>query len=212
MTKKFREAGIDILSQIRWGEHICAFYDSKDSLLKMLIPYFAAGLKNNEVCVWVLSEALTVKDAKEALSKRLNDPENFIKNEQLKIIEPKDLYENDSKFDSHKLISFWANEVKQARQKGFDGIRISGSGNWVRDFEWEDLCNYEKRANELIGSAHAIAICTYSFDKVGLPEILAVGVHHTVIVARQNEKYNIVKSPSYDSILQHFNFNGQFIE
>jgi hypothetical protein len=51
MNEKLRKSGIDIAGDVPWGTHICQFYDSKEDLADILIPYFKLGLENNEFCL-----------------------------------------------------------------------------------------------------------------------------------------------------------------
>ncbi len=69
MTEKIRKTGINVVGAAPWGAHFCQFYDSKEDLLDILVPYFKAGLENNEFCMWVTSEPLREKEAQEALRK-----------------------------------------------------------------------------------------------------------------------------------------------
>ncbi len=57
-------SGIDIIGDIPWGIHFCQFYHTKEDLMDILIPYFKAGLENNEFCLWVISEQLDEEEAK----------------------------------------------------------------------------------------------------------------------------------------------------
>ena len=43
-----RKTGIDIMGAVPWGTHLCQFYQTKDDLIDILVPYFKAGLENNE--------------------------------------------------------------------------------------------------------------------------------------------------------------------
>ncbi len=45
--------GIPTLSGVSRGTHLCHFYEKADDLLSLLAPYFEAGLKNNEFCLWI---------------------------------------------------------------------------------------------------------------------------------------------------------------
>jgi len=46
-----RKSGIDILGDVPWGTHLCQFYHTKEDLIDILVPYFKAGLENNEFCM-----------------------------------------------------------------------------------------------------------------------------------------------------------------
>src|SRR3989304_1330463 len=56
MTDKLRNSGIHALGALPWGTHICQFYESKDDLLDVLVPWFVEGLRGGELCVWIVSE------------------------------------------------------------------------------------------------------------------------------------------------------------
>jgi len=67
MEEKLRNSGIDIVGDIPWGTHFCQFYQTKEDLMDIIVPYFKAGLENNEFCMWVVPQTLDVEEAKEAL-------------------------------------------------------------------------------------------------------------------------------------------------
>ena len=52
-------SGIELIPAFRWGAHICQAFERADDLQKTLVPYFAAGLKNNEACLWVTAAPLS---------------------------------------------------------------------------------------------------------------------------------------------------------
>jgi hypothetical protein len=49
--KKLEILGIDIIGDMPWGTHFCQFYQTKEDLMDIFIPYFKAGLENNELCI-----------------------------------------------------------------------------------------------------------------------------------------------------------------
>src|SRR3977135_2824524 len=55
MAAELRQTGIRLVGDVPWGTHFCHFYETKEDLLDILVPYFKAGLENNESCVWVVS-------------------------------------------------------------------------------------------------------------------------------------------------------------
>ena len=67
MKESLRKSGIDVIGDVPWGTHFCQFYQTKEDLMEILVPYFKSGLENNELCVWVISQPLEVGKAKEAL-------------------------------------------------------------------------------------------------------------------------------------------------
>ena len=59
MQESVRKSGIDVIGEIPWGTHFCQFYQNKQDLLATIIPYFQAGLQNNEFCMWIAADNLT---------------------------------------------------------------------------------------------------------------------------------------------------------
>src|ERR1700756_1584349 len=42
------------LAAIRHGSHLCAFYETEDDLLDLVVPFCAAGSQRRELGVWMM--------------------------------------------------------------------------------------------------------------------------------------------------------------
>ena len=73
MIERLRQSGINIIGNVPWGTHFCQFYRTREDLMDILVPYFKAGLENNEFCIWITSNPPEVEEAKEALKKAVSD-------------------------------------------------------------------------------------------------------------------------------------------
>jgi len=40
MRSNVRVSGVDVVGDISWGTHFCQFYQTKEDLMDMVIPYF----------------------------------------------------------------------------------------------------------------------------------------------------------------------------
>ena len=98
MEEKLRKSGIDIIGDVPWGTHICQFYQTKQDLIDILVPYFKAGLENNEFCMWITSQPLEVNEAKEALRKATPDFDHYLEKGQIEIIPYTYWYFNEGSF------------------------------------------------------------------------------------------------------------------
>ncbi len=103
MAARLRSSGIDIIGEMSWGTHFCQFYQTKEDLTDILIPYFKAGLENNEFCLWVTSQPLEVEEAKEALGKAVPDIDIYLEKGQIEIIPCTHLYLKKGSFDSERI-------------------------------------------------------------------------------------------------------------
>ena len=73
MKEKLRKSGIDVIGDVPWGTHFCQFYQTKEDLVDIVVPFFKAGLENNEFCLWITSYPMEVKEVKETLRKAVPD-------------------------------------------------------------------------------------------------------------------------------------------
>jgi len=46
--KGLRRSGLELIGDVPWGTHFCQFYETKQDLIDTLVPYFRAGLEDNE--------------------------------------------------------------------------------------------------------------------------------------------------------------------
>ncbi len=188
-----RKMGIDILGNISWGTHFCLFYKTKEDLFDILVPYFKAGLENNEFCMWVTS-GLSVEEAKEALRKSIPDFDRYIEKGQVQFIPHSDWYLKDGVFNLQKALNAWVDQLNQALASGFAGMRVTGNGSGFEKEIWRELADYEKEVNKAIGKYRMIAICSYCVDKCGASEIVdMVGSHQSAIIRREG-KWEVIES------------------
>nr|WP_054864563.1 MEDS domain-containing protein [Methanosarcina barkeri] len=126
-----RKSGIDIIGEVPWGTHFCQFYQTKQDLIDILVPYFKAGLENNEFCMWVTSKPFGVEEAKRALRKAIPEIDVYLEKEQIEIIPYTYLYVKEGIFDSQKVLNGWIEKLNQALDNGYDGLRLSGNTFWL---------------------------------------------------------------------------------
>jgi PAS domain S-box-containing protein len=191
---KNRKTGIDIMGAVPWGTHLCQFYQTKDDLIDILVPYFKAGLENNEFCMWITSEPLHVDEAKKALKKVLQNLDEYIKKGQIEILDSSEWYTKSGKFDADEVLKGWISKEKQALEKGFDGLRLTGNTFWLEKKDWEDFTKYEEVINNVIGRHHMIAICSYSLDKCNASEIIDVISNHQFSLIKRKGKWQRIES------------------
>ncbi len=87
MKGQLRKSGIDIIGDVPWGTHFCQFYQTKEDLIEILVPYFKAGLENNEFCMWVTSEPLETEEAKEVLKRAVPDLDIYLDRGRLRLFQ-----------------------------------------------------------------------------------------------------------------------------
>jgi PAS domain S-box-containing protein len=194
MSEKIRQSGIDILGDVPWGTHFCQFYQTPDDLIDILVPYFKAGLENNEFCMWVTSKPLMGEDAKAALHNVVKNVDDYIVNGQIEILDYDQWYTKSGKFEADEILHAWVEKKNQALKKGFDGLRLTGNTFWLEQEDWKDFRDYEAAVDNVIGKYRILALCSYSLDKCGVPEVIDVVANHRFALIRQSGKWELIQS------------------
>jgi len=194
MRKSLKNSGIDIIGDVPWGTHFCQFYQTKEDLMDVLIPYFKAGLENNEFCMWVTSQPLDVEEAKEALKRVVPDVDVYLEKGQIEIIPYTHWYVKEGVFDSERVINGWVEKLNQALVKGYDGLRLTGNTFWLEKKDWNDFINYEKKVDSVIGKHQMMALCTYSLDRCNATEIIDVVSNHQFSLTKREGKWERIEN------------------
>ncbi len=145
MGQKIRKTGIDIIGDVPWGTHLCQFYQNKEDLIDILLPYFKAGLENNEFCMWVTSQPVSEKEAKKTMRKAVPDFDRYLKKGQIEIVPYTEWYLKDGAFNLQRVLDAWIDKLNQALAKGYDGLRVTGNTAWLEKKIGEVLLIVKKR-------------------------------------------------------------------
>src|SRR5437016_9814841 len=86
MATELRKTGISVVGDMPWGTHFCHFYETKEDLLDILIPYFKAGLENEEFCIWVVSAPLGEEEARNALKQVIPEADRYLSAGHIEIV------------------------------------------------------------------------------------------------------------------------------
>lgn len=185
---------IDSLATIPWGTHFCQFYQTKEDLLDILIPYFKAGLEGNQYCMWVTSVPLGVEEAKDALRMAVPDFDHYLAKRQIEIIPHTEWYLKDGVFNLKRVLHDWIDKLNYALSNGYDGMRVTGNTAWLEKKDWKSFADYEEELNSVIGRYRLTAICTYSLDKCGRDEVIDVIRNHPNCLIKRNAHWILIES------------------
>jgi len=185
MKGQLRETGIDVLGAVPWGTHICLFYDTKGDLLETLVPYFKAGLENNEFCMWVFSESISEQECKRAMQKAVAGFTRYQRKRQIEIIPYREWYLKDGVLDLQRVLEAWMDKLQKAVAAGYDGMRITGDTAWLGKRERRKFAEYEAEVNNVITKYNMLAICTYSLSHYIASEVLEVLLSHQFTLFRR---------------------------
>jgi PAS domain S-box-containing protein len=182
-----------MIGDVPWGTHFGLFYRTKQDLIDVLVPYFMAGLKNNEFCMWVTAEPLNAEEAKACMAKVLPDFDVYLDKGQIEIIPYTEWYYINDRFDQERVLSGWVEKLLKARERGFSGLRATGNTFWLEPGVWKDFIDYEQTINDVIGKYDMLGVCSYSLDKCDANDILDVVSTHKFTLTKSNGEWKIIE-------------------
>ena len=195
-----RRSGISGIDSLRWGSHLCQFFEGPQQLLDLLVPYFRAGLETNECCVWVTAPPLTKEDALAALQRGMTNFDHYLESGQLEVLDYARWYLATGAFQADHVLKRWAAKDMAARAKGFEGLRVSGNPIWLETGDdWAAFMKYEETINEGISNSRMIVLCTYSLDHCSAPHVFDVVANHRATVVSTSKGWEVVHHPRFAS-------------
>jgi DNA-binding CsgD family transcriptional regulator len=193
MAKSLRPTGLDILGNVPWGGHFCLFYETKQDLIDTLIPYFKAGLENNEFCVWAVSDSLTKEEAEAALERGIPDFQRYLSAGNMEILNGCDWYLSK---DLKKVTESWHQKLEDALAKGHEGVRASGNAFWLETEYRDDFLAYEQELDESLAGRAMLVLCTYPLHGTKGADVLDVARAHRLTAARRNGDWEFIEAAS----------------
>jgi DNA repair protein RadC len=187
-----RKSGIDVLGALPWGKHLCYFYNTKQDLIDTLVPYFKAGLENNEFCIWITADPLSEKEAEEAMGKEIPDFSQYLASEQMEIIPHTDWYLKGNIFNGKRVLNAWIDKLERAMSSGYDGLRVSGDTAWIERRYWTKFIAYEEELNHTIGKYSILVVCTYPLRNHGTSQATNVMSNHQYNLIKHNDKLVLI--------------------
>src|SRR6266446_6024311 len=197
MEIELRKTGISVVGDLPWGAHFCYFYETKQDLLDILIPYFKTGLENKEFCLWVISnsELLTVEEATSALRNVLPDLDRYMAERSIEVVGHEDWFLSGKTFDPYKVADRFKKKLNEALARGYAGMRVNGSPAWLHDAGPKELRKFEAELDKLFPNERTIASCTYPLASIGGEEIFDVVQTHQFAIARRQGEWEVVETP-----------------
>jgi PAS domain S-box-containing protein len=197
MAEALRKTGISVVGDLPWGAHFCYFYETKQDLLDILIPYFKTGLENKEFCLWVISnsELLTVEEAKSELRNALPDLDRYMAERSIEVVGHDDWFLSGNTFDPHTVANRFRKKLNEALARGYAGMRVNGSPAWLHDAGPQELRKFEAELDKLFPNERTIASCTYPIATIGADEIFDVARTHQFAIARRHGEWEVLETP-----------------
>lgn len=193
MRRHTRDSGIPPLGRVSWGTHVCALYDCVHDTLEILIPFFRAGLQNNEKCVWVYPVSLGPQRATDALKAAIPGVESCLSSGQMRMLSFDEFYvDAHGGFSAPRVIGQWRSLLDQALSEGYEGLRVSGDTTWVGREYWEPFCDYERTLYSSLYHERMIVVCCYPRQGAWLPDPIDILSSHQWALVRKAGQWDAI--------------------
>jgi PAS domain S-box-containing protein len=197
MDSGLRKTGISLVGDMPWGTHFCTFYQTKQDLLDILVPYFKTGLESQEFCLWIISnsELITPEEAKEALGEAVPRLDQYLAEGRIEIVSHDDWFLENGAFDFRRVAYGFKEKLDQALAKGYAGLRINGSPAWIQAEDPNVLREFEGEADHFFADEHIIASCSYPVVESQADFLLDVARNHQFAIARRQGSWDVLETP-----------------
>ncbi|MFQ5762470.1 MAG: MEDS domain-containing protein [Candidatus Bathyarchaeia archaeon] len=162
------------VKKMKPGDHVMLIYSDLKEKHEILFTYLEAGLEKGEAAAYVASEEAP-EQIKRAMRKFGVDVTRCERNRALKVIDYKDWYVIDGKFDPRKTIRLWGKLLEELNVRGFKGLRATGEMACFFEHEMvKELVEYERAQGRTWFPM--TALCAYNLkhlvDRKGGVELL----------------------------------------
>lgn len=180
--------GIDV---VPFGLHACHFYRDRDELVATLAPFFAAGLRANERCLWITAPPLPAAEAVQVLAAAHDGVEAAVASGALRVIDHADWYAQSSRLRGPEVVQLWLDEEERALAEGFSGLRVTGNMSFLTSADWAGFLEYEQAVNTGFNGRRIVALCSYDLAQCDDAQIEDVIQAHHCAFERPGETWQV---------------------
>jgi two-component sensor histidine kinase/PAS domain-containing protein len=159
-------SGLQSIPHLHWGTHLTHFFSCGNDLRDVLVPYFKAGLENNECCLWVTDKAFTAEQARAALRAAVPDLDRRERARQIEIADAGEWYAAPDKLRPDDIVAGLLHREQLALGRGYTGLRANGNCAWVSDDQWDDFLRYENLVQNKVRGRRMVCLCSYCNDNL----------------------------------------------
>ena len=175
-------SGLRAVPHLAWGGHLAHIFASGDELRDVMVPFFKAGLDNNERCFWLTGKAFNADDARAALRVAVPDLDKRERDKQIEIANGDAWYASGTMPRPQDLIDRLLERGEDALTDGYAGLRTSGNCAWVAKEQWADFVEYERLVHAFTRGRPMICMCSYCVDQIGDNADLDVMSNHDMVI------------------------------
>lgn len=163
--------GLPGIDRIPFGFHACHFYSNREQLIEAMVPYFVAGLRNKERCLWITAQPLPAHEAIAALRAAWDGVDDAMQTGALSIVDFEQWYVDTVGLKGRSVLQIWLEEEERSLAEGYTGLRITGNASFLKPDDWATFMEYEEAVTTRFKGRRIIALCSYSLEQCNNQQI-----------------------------------------
>ena len=173
------DCGIPGIKLVPYGIHLCHVYQERQELVDSLAPYFRAGLRQHERCLWLTAPPLPAAEARSEMARLLPAVDAVIERGDLRIIDAADWYGNGCSFTKSAAIERWLEEEEDALAQAYNGVRIAQNTSFLAPSDAAAWIEYEHAVTNALQERRIVALCSFDLRQWQATDIFdIIRVHH----------------------------------
>jgi PAS domain S-box-containing protein len=191
-----RDTGISVLGRVPWSSHFSLFYETSADLLDIIVPFFEAGLRAGELCVWLPAQPSLETAVSDRLRERVPDFDDRVARGDMHFVSTDQFFRPEGSFRVDAVLSRWVAFRERACDEGYAGLRGAGDQSWVAADDWRVFSEFEDRLTGLIAMHPVILLCTYPLATHGAASLLDSARAHHFVVAKRAGTWQTLETPT----------------
>lgn len=189
--------GLPGVDGVPFGTHACHFYRDRDELVAALVPYFVAGLRANERCLWITASPLPAREALDELRAAWPDADHAIETGKLRIIDFDAWYDKIGQSKGSDVVQLWLDEEDRALAEGFSGLRVTGNISFLTPATRPSFMDYEKSVSAQFKNRRIVALCSYLVTQCEDTQVSDVMHAHNCALEREDTNWRVVPKTGF---------------
>jgi two-component sensor histidine kinase len=181
-TQSSAPSGLAAIPRLEWGSHLTQFFAAGSELRDVLVPYFKAGLENNERCLWVTGKDFDARQARSALREVVEDFDARESAGQIEVADGDTWYAAGQPLRPAEIVAGLVRREQDAVGAGYAGLRTNGNCAWVGPAQWSSFLQYESLVHQASRTRRMICMCSYCLDQVQGPGGQEVMARHDLVI------------------------------
>jgi DcmR-like sensory protein len=187
------ECGIPGIKLVPYGIHLCHLYQGRQELLDSLVPYFQAGLRLGDRCLWITAPPLTALEAQAEMAKLLPNLDAILRDGHLRIIDASDWYASTDGFRAEEVIKRWLKEEEDVLAQGFNGLRIAENASFLMQLDPAALMDYEHAVTEAFQERSIVALCSFDLHQCQATDVFDMIQAHHFTLDRPDDHWQVLE-------------------